>query len=260
MWFTVRRPPVGEVSPCNHRPSGGDIPCSVHVGIASAGRAGLALEDGLALAVPRCDVPTRGASLRRVRGRDPSTRPNALSCKRRTSWPQPLRLIERLSPRFWATPEPGCSTVPRAERVIARTSRASTLITSNRRARPVLVFSTQSRRRSLSRAFSFAIASLVFSRRREPRLARASLCCNTLNRFDSAIDSRGAYSRSPVDSAADTARRQHLFLLGSRQQTEPRHNRTVTATTDTPARSKSKPFAIGPIETLTSEVYGRRRH
>jgi hypothetical protein len=62
--FTVRRPPTGEVSPCGHRPSGGDIACGVHVGIARPGIAGFALEHRLALAVFGCDVPTRRASLR----------------------------------------------------------------------------------------------------------------------------------------------------------------------------------------------------
>jgi hypothetical protein len=68
--FTVRRPPNGEVSPCGHRPSGGDVTCSVDVGVAPTCSAGFALEDRLALAVSGCDVPARGASLRRVGGRD----------------------------------------------------------------------------------------------------------------------------------------------------------------------------------------------
>jgi hypothetical protein len=68
--FTVRRPPTGEVSPCCHRPSGGDVACSVDVGVAPSGIAGLALEDRLALAVSGRDVPTCGALLRRVRSRD----------------------------------------------------------------------------------------------------------------------------------------------------------------------------------------------
>ena len=75
--FTVRRPPTGEVSPCCHRPSGGDVACSVDVGVASPGIAGLALEDRLALAVSRCDVPARRATLRRIRSRnllDPTVR------------------------------------------------------------------------------------------------------------------------------------------------------------------------------------------
>jgi hypothetical protein len=68
--FTVRRPSIGEVSPCGHRPSGGDVACSVDVGVAPPGRAGFALEDRSALAVSECDAPARGASLRRVRSRD----------------------------------------------------------------------------------------------------------------------------------------------------------------------------------------------
>ena len=70
MRFTVRRPPTGEVSPCGHRPSGGDVACSVDVGVAPSSGAGFALENRLALAVPGSDVPARGASLRRICGRD----------------------------------------------------------------------------------------------------------------------------------------------------------------------------------------------
>ena len=70
MRFTVRRPPAGEVSPCGHRPSGGDVACSVDVGVAPSSSAGFALEHRLALAVSGCDVPARGASLRRVRSRN----------------------------------------------------------------------------------------------------------------------------------------------------------------------------------------------
>ena len=51
--------------------------------------------------------------------------------------------------------------MPRAERVIARTFKSSTLMVSKRRAKSVVVFSTQSRRRSVSRARTFAMASLV---------------------------------------------------------------------------------------------------
>ena len=70
MRFTVRRQASAEVSPCCHRPSGGDVPCSVHVGVARPGVAGFALENRLALAVLGSDVPARRASLRRVGGRD----------------------------------------------------------------------------------------------------------------------------------------------------------------------------------------------
>ena len=70
MRFTVRRPPAGEVSPCGHRPSGGDVACSIDVGVAPAGSAGFALENRLALTVLGCDMPACGATLRRIRSRD----------------------------------------------------------------------------------------------------------------------------------------------------------------------------------------------
>ena len=70
MRFTVRRPPTGEVSPCCHRPSSGDVACGVDVGVAPPSITGIALEDRLALAVLGSDVPAHGASLRRVRRRD----------------------------------------------------------------------------------------------------------------------------------------------------------------------------------------------
>jgi hypothetical protein len=79
--FTVHRPPCGEVSLCCYRPSGGDVAGSVHVGVARPGFAGDAREDRLALAAFGCDVPTNGASLRRVRGRDPFEAARSLMVK-----------------------------------------------------------------------------------------------------------------------------------------------------------------------------------
>jgi len=69
--FTVHRPPDSKVSLRWHRPSGGDVAGRVHVCVARPGFAGDAREDRLALAVFGCDMPARGASLRRVRSRDP---------------------------------------------------------------------------------------------------------------------------------------------------------------------------------------------
>jgi hypothetical protein len=68
--FTVHRPASAEVSPCCHRPPGGDVACSVHVSIAGARTAGDTLENRLALTVFRRDMPAVGASLRRVRRSD----------------------------------------------------------------------------------------------------------------------------------------------------------------------------------------------
>jgi hypothetical protein len=76
--FTVRRPASAEVSPCCHRPSGGDVACGVHVGIARPRAAGDALENRLALTVFRRDMPAAGASLRRVRCRDEFNPPEGL--------------------------------------------------------------------------------------------------------------------------------------------------------------------------------------
>ncbi len=66
MRFTVRGPASAEVSPCCHRPSGGDVACGVDVRIARARTADDALENRLALAVCWRHVPAVGASLRRV--------------------------------------------------------------------------------------------------------------------------------------------------------------------------------------------------
>src|SRR5690242_12115131 len=104
-----------------------------------------------------------------------STRPGALSSSRRARRPQLDRMISRLSPDFCRTFRPGAPAVPLAERVMLVTSRFSTLTISNRRARPVLAFSAQSLRLSVSRAFSRAMTSLTRPRRFEPRLPRASL-------------------------------------------------------------------------------------
>ena len=134
----------------------------------------------------RCDVYAAGMC---------SIRPKALCCNRAASRPHPLRLMARLRPRFCATRRPGCSMVPRALRVMARTSRASMRIVSKRRAISVVVFSTQSFRRSRSRAFSLAMASFVPARRFEPRSARARRCCSTFNRFDSPGVRAGAWQQ-----------------------------------------------------------------
>ena len=81
MRFTVHRPPDGEVSLRWHRPSGGDVTCRVHVGVALPRSAGHTREDRLALAVFGRDMPTSGASLRRVRSRDPFQVPRSLALK-----------------------------------------------------------------------------------------------------------------------------------------------------------------------------------
>jgi hypothetical protein len=76
--FTVHRSASAKVSPCCYRPSGGDVACGVHVSVARARTAGYALENRLALAVFRRDMPAVGASLRRVRRWDEFQPPQGL--------------------------------------------------------------------------------------------------------------------------------------------------------------------------------------
>ncbi len=157
-----------------------------------------------------CDFPARHAHTRSIVARYAlpvriRSRPMALCFNRATSSPHPCRLISRLRPRFCATWVPGHSMVPRAERVIARTFKSSTQMVSKRRATSVLVFSTQSRRRSASRARTFAMASIVRARRADPRCARARRCCNLRTRLVSPARRAGARSNSPLDSATETA-------------------------------------------------------
>jgi hypothetical protein len=88
--FTVRRPAGAEVSPCCHRPSGGDVVCGVHVGVARPRAAGDALENRLALTVFRRDMPTVRASLRRVRCWDEFDPPRGLVLQPGNQQPPPL--------------------------------------------------------------------------------------------------------------------------------------------------------------------------
>ena len=70
MRFAVHGPASWlEGSPRCHRPSGGDVPGRVHVGMAGE-PTGHTLEHRLALAIVRCDVLAGRALLRRVRGFD----------------------------------------------------------------------------------------------------------------------------------------------------------------------------------------------
>jgi len=88
--FTVHRLASAEVSPCCHRPSGGDVACGVDVGVARPRAAGDALENRLALAVFRRDMPAAGASLRRIRCRDELEPPQGLALQPGNQQPPPL--------------------------------------------------------------------------------------------------------------------------------------------------------------------------
>ena len=205
MRFTVRRPASAEVSPCCHRPSGGDVACSVHVGVARTRGAGFALEHRLALAVSGSDVPARRASLRRVGGR------------------YLLEPTEGFLPQARSEHTPSAAADATVEAALLSNTRTRLLHGAPRRAGHRMHvkgfdadrveapsdarggLSTQSLRRSVSRALSLAIASFVRARRREPRSARASRCCRTFNRLASPRPRPGACNSSPVDNAAETA-------------------------------------------------------
>ena len=86
-------------------------------------------------------------------------------------------------------------------------------IVSKRRAMSVVAFSTQSLRRSVSRALSFAIASFVRARRLEPRSAVASRCCRTFNRLASPQVRPGRSGEKVVHSLGEVPQRLLLHRL-----------------------------------------------
>ena len=166
-----------------------------------------------------------------------STRPGALSSSRRTSSPHPDPRIPRFSPALARTFRPGFSRVPFADRVMFPIFRSSTRITSNRRAMPVDTFSVQSLRRSVSRARSRAIACFTRPRRFDPRLARASVRCSRRSRLRSRPVRAGACSRSPVDSAAETATPRSIPTTWPLPGAGTGSGITANATCQRPARS-----------------------
>jgi hypothetical protein len=202
--FTVHRPANAEVSPCCHRPSGGDVACGVHVSITRTRAAGDALENRLALAVFRRDMPTPGASLRRVRSGDEVEPPGGFVLQPGNQRAPPLAV--NLSVEATLLRDVGAGAFTRAARRPGHATHIQLLGTDGREAPRHIGggFSTQSRRRSVSRARNLAMASFVRTRRCDPRRARASRCCNRRSRFVSPARRPGAWRSSPVDSAADT--------------------------------------------------------
>ena len=225
MRFTVRRPANAEVSPCCHRPSGGDVACSVHVGVARPGRAGFALENRLALAVLGRDVPAHRASLRRVRGRDlldptgglvPQTRGEQTPTTPVDSPVQTALLSNSAQP---VAPQ---GSRRRAGDHRARVERFRLLIVSKRRAMSVVTFSPTPCVASVSCAFSFAIANISAALDRLSRARRgSSRCCEQPSTASPLEDSswaraaadHGRQCRRHRDTAVDTRR---AAILGSR--------------------------------------------
>ena len=191
MRFAVHGPGNPVASPRSHGVSRRDVACRVHVGVAGE-TAGRAPEDGLALARLPVHVPARRAPLARERGSDLLHPARGLVLQPAYQQAPPRAQDPPVQPGLGRTFRPGSPRVPFADRVMLLIFRSSTRITSNRRASPVCVFSTQSLRRSLSRARSRAIACLTRPRRFEPRVARASVRCSRRSRSAPARSGRGS--------------------------------------------------------------------
>ena len=238
MRFTVRRPPIGEVSTCGHRPSGGDVLCSVDVGVAPAGSAGLALENRLALAVAGSDVPARRASLRRIGGRDLLDPTVGLVLQARgeqpptaaTDRPVQSALLSNTHTRLLDSSPRSAGHRPHVEgfdpdRVEAARNFSGGFLDPV--LAPVGLTGLQFRDRRFVRA-----------RRLEPRLARASRCCSTFNRLASPAVRLGACSSSPVDSAADTATPRSMPTTLPSRARRSESGMWANATCQRPARSR----------------------
>ena len=205
MRFTVRRPASAEVSPCCHRPSGGDVTCGVHVGIARARSAGDTLENRLALAVFRRDMPALGASLRRIRCRDEFEPPKGFMLQPGNQQSPSLAADLAVEAAFLCDAGTRVFTGPArraGHRAHVQVLDADSVEASRHFGGGL---SAQSRRRSASRARKRAMASLIRARRAEPRCARARRCCNRRSRLVSPARRLGARSSSPLDRATETA-------------------------------------------------------
>jgi hypothetical protein len=179
--FTLHRPSQNSaVSTCCHAMSCRDVSGRVHVGVRPV-PASHTYEGRLALATLRCDVLAGMAGLRRVRSFHFFDPAGSLLLQSGH---------EQTPPGFEDAPVeagllcdvPGFCTVPAAERVMPLMLRFSRRITSNLRARSVLVFWAQSLRRSPSLDLKAPIRILTLRRRFDPRAARASLACNRRSR------------------------------------------------------------------------------
>ena len=193
----------------------------------------------LALAVSGRDVPTRGAPLRRVRSRDLLDPADRLVLQTPQNLAPTTSADRAVQPTFLS--DSNTRLLGGAMRRASHRPHVRNYLHPDHVEPPRDVsggFLTQSLRRSLSRAFSFAIARFVFSRRLDPHLQRASRCCNTLNRFDSPRRRPGAYSSSPVDSAADTTTPRSMPTTLASPGPQIELGMCANATCQRPARSR----------------------
>jgi len=257
--FTVRRPPTGEVSPCSHRPSGGDVACGVDVGVAPSSIAGLALEDRLALAVPGCDVPAHRTTLRRVRSRDlldPAERLMLQTCHELApttsadlaveptllgdsdSW-----LLDGATGR--AGHRPHVKGLDPTQVDLPRDVSGGFL---NPIPTPILLAGSEFRNRPLGLVAAigatFAAAELLLQHLQPPRLPLSQTRC---------VQQFAGRQCTPA------VPQQRLLLLRGGQQPKPRHVRTVTTATDIADRSARPSLGNGFAPRLKSRISSRRR-
>ena len=163
--FTVHRPASAEVSPCCHRPSGGNVACGVHVSVARTRTAGDAVENRLALAVFRRDMPAVEASLRRVRSWNEFEPSHCFVLQPGNQQPPPLAADLAVEAPFLR--DVGPWTFTSAARRPGHGTHIQILDADDVEAARQIggCFSTQSRRRSVSRARNRAMDSLVRARR-----------------------------------------------------------------------------------------------
>jgi hypothetical protein len=229
--FTVHRPPGGEVSLRWYCPSGGDVACSVHVGVTRPRAASDAREDRLALAVFGCDVPADRASLRSVRGRDPFDSARGLVVKPGNE-PAPRLTTDRAAePPFFGDPN---------ARLVNGAARGA-------RHRPHVEFLH-------SNGLCEIPERLLLHRLRpgrQPTVFGADL--SQLRRL--LVVTRGATARLPKLLLLDghvphephmpAMLQQHHLLSGRRQQPEPRHTRNLATATDTDGNRAPTYVGIG---------------
>lgn len=200
--FTVRRLAQRRASPCRHgRPCRvSDVPCRVHISVARVS-ARPAPETRLALTRPPIHDPARRTPLTRERGLDFDHPAGRLVLQPGHQQPPPGRQDAPVQPGFLRHPAARCRhRAPRRPRSSDPPHRSHRTGGQG----PCWFFSTQSLRRSTSRAFNRAIATLTRPRRCDPRRARANRRSSSPNRTRSASRRPGTDSGSPVDSAALT--------------------------------------------------------
>jgi hypothetical protein len=248
--FTVRRPPTGEVSPRSHRPPGGDVACSVDIGIAPSSVAGFTLEDRFALAVSWCDMPTCRTSLRRVRSGD-LLDPTKRFVLQSSDELAPATCADcAVEPAFlgYLHPHPTKAAVQPLHVALFHSGPPKTFVhisfspcwTAVRAVEEVLHGLCEIAQRLLlnrlaSGSKPHVLGASLRQLRTRPQIAGSLAAGLPMPLL--------LHRQIPHIPRIPAVRRQSLLLLSSGQQSERRHMRTVSTDTDIPGVSKSRPSA-----------------